>query len=173
MDDIKPVDQVAAGGTAQPQDQGGMLDALRSRGPVPQQALANIMQPQPGPNMGSAIGSGALAGLAGQAGQNPYLAQQAQGAKDAFYQQLNAQREQRAQKAQQDRQYERQNDMAFKVSEELARSSDPAAKAAGWQNIKRLSGPLGVKIPDDVIQSLSRGQLDAKTLEAAVLERQA
>src|SRR6266702_3319764 len=91
MDDIKPVDQVAAGGTAQPQDQGGMLDALRSRGPVPQQALAKIMQPQPGPNMGSAIGSGALAGLAGQAGQNPYLQQQSQQSQQGFQQAMQAQ----------------------------------------------------------------------------------
>ena len=94
---IRPPDQIAAGGSAQPPEQGGILDALRSRGPAPQAALQNIMQPQPGPNMGSAFGSGVLGALAGQPGSNPYLAQQQQGQKDAFYQQLNVQRQRDAQ----------------------------------------------------------------------------
>jgi hypothetical protein len=99
MDDtiIRPPDQIAAGGAAQPPEQGGIIDALRSRGPAPQAALANIMQPSPGPNMGSAFGSGVLNSLGGGLpGQNPYLAQQQQGQKDAFYQQLNMQRMQDA-----------------------------------------------------------------------------
>src|SRR6266700_5981093 len=143
MDDIKPVDQVAAGGTAQPQDQGGMLDALRSRGPVPQQALANIMQPQPGPNMGSAIGSGALAVLTGNAGQNPYLAQQAQGNKDAFYQQITAQRlqDQRA-----DRQL-RQQESVLKITKDTLADlpeGDPARGPLAKQAAAIISRATGV-----------------------------
>ncbi len=167
MDDIKPVDQVAAGGTAQPQDQGGMIDALRSRGPVPQQALANIMQPQPGPNMGSAIGSGALAGLTGNAGQNPYLAQQAQGNKDAFYQQITAQRlqDQRA-----DRQL-RQQESVLKITKDTLADlpeGDPARGPLDKQAAAIISRATGV--PAGPLQaSLAQGPL-SKAKQAQALD---
>lgn len=153
---IRPPDQVSAGGAAQPL---GMQPP--AMGPLPQPALANLMAP----NLGTAFGSGMLTGLQGGVG-NPYLAQQAQQQKDLFYEQMTAQRFKQAQ-------YNRQNDMAIKISEELAKSDDPEARAAGWQNIRKLAGPLGVKIPDEVIQSLSRGQIAPADLQAAVLERQA
>jgi hypothetical protein len=91
---IKPVDQVAAGGTSQPANPAGIIDALRSRGPMPQSALSNIMQPPAGmmggglmgmspmlppppapANLGLAAGSGMLAGLQGRPNTNPYLTQ--------------------------------------------------------------------------------------------------
>jgi hypothetical protein len=156
-------------------DQGGIIDALRSRGAAPQAALANIMQPPMQANIGLAAGSGSLAALPGGAGvgANPYLSGVVQQNKDQFYQQLNMQREQRARQAQQQAQYNRQNDLAITIAKKLTDSSDPQARMAGWQNIKQLAGPLGVKIPDDVIQSLGRGDLDPKTLQDAVLARQA
>jgi hypothetical protein len=118
---IRPPDQISAGGAAPAPDQGGIIDALRSRGPMPQQALAQ-MAPPPGLNAGSAFGSGVLSAIGGQPGANPYLAQQGQQQKDTFYQALNVQREQRAQQAQKDQRADRlfsQNQASMKMMKDV------------------------------------------------------
>lgn len=159
---IRPPDQVSAGATPEAPDQAGIVNALRSLGPPPQAALQNIMQPMPGPNMGSAFGSGALAGLAGQPGQNPYLQQQQHSQSSLFYQQLNMQREQ-------DRRADRafkQNEATLEIEKGLLdtlpdsplrnRLAEGYAKKVGQYTGNPLIGQLGAAIatkklsPDDV-----------------------
>jgi hypothetical protein len=150
MDDtiIRPPDQIAAGGTAQPTEQGGIIDALRSRGPMPQAALANIMQPPMQANIGLAAGSGSLAALPGGAGvgANPYLSGVNQQNKDQFYQQLNMQREQRARQAQQDQRADREfarNQAMLTIEEGVLSKMDP-------------SSPLYPKVAGDYAKQLSQ-----------------
>lgn len=167
-DDItpKPADQVSAGGTAQPADQAGIIDALRSRGPAPQAALQNIMQPSPGPNMGSAFGSGVLGALAGNPGSNPYLTQQAQQQKDSFYQQLNAQR---AQDQRADREL-RHNEATLKILRDTLGDlpdTDPARGPLARQYAGMISklipgvpaGPLAAGLVQGQIPKEKMGQI--------------
>lgn len=157
----RPADQVAAGGTAQPADAGGILSALRSLGTPPQAALQNIMGPAP--NMGSAFGSGVLSALAGQPGQNPYLAQQAQQQKDAFYQQLNAQRlqDQRA-----DRQL-RQNEFNLKLADGLLESPDEATRQAGAQAKLRIMQQAGLPASPNLLKGMATKRYDDKQIQGA------
>lgn len=140
----KPADQVAAGGTAQPADTGGIIDALRSRGPAPQSALQNIAQPPlgglmgmgqmmmpPAPmpaNLGIAAGSGMLAGLAGRQ-TNPYLQQQGQEQERAQKYQQEMLRMQERQQAQR----EKQNEAVLSIADGLLQSDNPEARLSGAQ----------------------------------------
>jgi len=141
---IKPVDQVAAGGTAQPANPAGIIDALRSRGPMPQSALSNIMQPPgglmgmsgmmlpppPAPaNLGLAAGSGMLAGLQGRPNTNPYLTQHADQQDADYKRQQDMLRMQERMQAQR----EKQSEAVLTVADGLLQSDNPEARQSGAQ----------------------------------------
>jgi hypothetical protein len=170
---IRPPDQVSAGGTATPPDQGGIIDALRSRGPAPQAALQNIMTPPMQPNIGLAAGSGMLAGLAGQQG-NPYLSGVAQGNKDQFYQQLNMQREQRAQV---DSAFRRNKDLLTIYGDVLGNLDEGPARDKVAKDyaglVGKLSGPLGAgsgggQVVGDIAQALATKKVSTEQVSQIV-----
>jgi hypothetical protein len=162
---IRPPDQVSAGGTPQAPDQGGIIDALRSRGAAPQAALANIMQPPMQANIGLAAGSGSLAAMPGGAGvgANPYLSGVNQQNKDQFYQQLNMQRLK-------DQQAERQmrlNEANLKVAEGLLESPDEDVRAAGANAKGRVMTQMGIPTTPEVLKGLAKKAVDPKQIESA------
>jgi len=153
---IKPIDQVAAGGTPQPANPAGIIDALRSRGPMPQSALANIMQPPGGlmgmgnmmmppppqpANLGLAAGSGMLSGLAGRPNVNPYLTGHTEQQDADYRRQQDMLRMQERMAAQR----EKQSQAALEIGNSLLESDNPEAQKRGAQTVSTLyKGIYGV-----------------------------
>jgi hypothetical protein len=170
-DPITP-DMQGAGlpGMPEPTSQGGLLDALRSRGTLPgilpPQMLAQSMQQAgPGPNVGLAMGSGALNVTGGgNPAQNPYL-QQYQAQQNAKIQQaLQMQRLQQIER----QNFVKQNEMALNIAEQASKSDDPTARLWGWQEKSRLGGPLGIQIPKNIVQGLATGKLSTEQMAKVV-----
>lgn len=159
--------QSATGVPAPPEQlsQGGLIDALRSRGTLPQNLAQSMQQAGPGPSMGLAMGSGVLnAGSGGNAALNPYL-QQWQAQQNAQVQQAMEYERLQDQKLLRANQ---QNELAWKMTQGMVDSGDTEAVKAGWQNRARLAGPLGVQIPQTIIEGLSRGKLTSDQMKRVV-----
>ena len=156
---IRPPDQVSAGATPAAPDQGGIIDALRSRGPLPQAALSNIMTLPMQANLGTAFGSGVL----NPQGPNPYLASVQQGNKDQFYQQLNMQRlqDQRAERQM------RMNEATVKMADELLTSPDENVRQAGAMAKGRVMQQMGLPATPAVLKGLATKAVDEKQLASA------
>jgi hypothetical protein len=160
---IKAPDQVAAGGTPPARDNASAIDALRSRGPLPQTALNNIMQPPMGggfmgmgmpmapppsmpANLGLAAGAGMLSGLAGHPTQNAYLTQHTEQQDADYKRQQDTQRMMERMQAQR----EKQSEAAMHLSDGLLESDNPEAQQAGARNKSALTKALyGFDAPPD------------------------
>lgn len=149
----------------EPMNQGGLIDALRSRGTLPQNLAQSMNQAGPGPSIGLAMGSGALnAGSGGNAALNPYL-QQYQAQQNAQVQQAMEFEKLQDQKLLRANQ---QNELAWKMTQGMVDSDDAEARKQGWQNRARLAGPLGVKINSTIVEGLSRGKLNKEQMQRVV-----
>ena len=160
-------DQQAAGvapGMGEPISQGGLLDALRSRGTLPAmlpaQMLAQSMgQAGPGPNAGLGVGSAMLnAAHGGNPALNPYLqqyqAQQNEQVKQGLqYQQLQQHQTQLQQK---------QNEMSLTIQKDLLfgpnRIEDEKVRGPLAQTYgKSVSAQIGMPLPEGVMRSWTNG----------------
>lgn len=156
--------QSATGVPAPPEgmSQGGLIDALRSRGTLPAN-LAQTMQPVGGgSNTGLAVGSGMLNALSGgNAAMNPYLQQQQEQQNKQFWQQRELARMQ----TQEQSRRAKQDEAAYTISKDLMRSESPDARKAGAQGVVRYLGTLGIpkeQMPTGIVEGLaSRRMTDA------------
>ena len=145
--------------------QGGIVDALRSRGTLPGGLAMSMNQAGNAPSGGLAAGSGILNALSGgNAALNPYLQQwqaqqNAQVTQALQYQHL--QNEQLTQRA-------RQNELAWKMTQGMIDSGDSDAMQQAWKDRARMAGPLGVNISPNLIQGLGRGKLSPEQLARVV-----
>jgi uncharacterized protein (DUF433 family) len=155
---VVPPSLLGAGVAQQPQPPSSMIDAIRSQGSMPAQAMQQ-MAPPPQANLGLAAGSGVLSALGGHPAQNPYLAQQGQMAGQQSQQQMGMARlAQRAQLAKQAQETKRQEAL-LKVSQELLQGDNEDGRLVGAKGLATYAKSVGLEIPQSVVQGMATKRL--------------
>lgn len=156
---VVPPSLLGAGVAQQPESPGNMIDAIRSQGSMPAEAMQQIAAPAPQASPGLGFGSGVLAAAGGHPGANPYLAQQAQ---TAIHQQVaQTQMARLAQRAQQQRQAMelKRQEALLGVSQELLKGDSEDGRKVGARGLQTYAKSVGLDIPDSVIEGIATKRL--------------
>jgi hypothetical protein len=155
---VTPPSLIGAGVAQQPQSPASMIDAIRSQGSMPAQAMQQ-MAPPPQANVGLAAGSGVLSALGGRPGANPYLAQAGQQGAQQSQQQMEMAR--LAQKSQQQKQAMemKRHEAMLKVSQELLQGDSEDGRKVGARGLQTYAKSVGLDIPDSVLEGMATKRL--------------